>query len=223
MNELNLNALLSCKLFEGFSLESLQDIIKNLKHSVVNYSAGDIYALEGTACRSADIILRGKLKAWMVGLSSKEAVIDVRTIGHLMAPAFIFSHNNKIPVSVEVEEDSSIFRLTTEEFEKLLSGNALIRRNFIAYLSDMAVFLTEKVRVLSLSSVRDKVFYMLHSEYKKQGSAEIELNRSRTAIAQSFGIQKFSLIRCLNELQKEGRLIQVDGKRIRLLKLGYFK
>lgn len=222
MNELNLNALLSCKLFEGFSLESLQDIIKNLKHSVVNYSAGDIYALEGTACRSADIILRGKLKAWMVGLSSKEVVIDVRTIGHLMAPAFIFSHNNKIPVSVEVEEDSSIFRLTTEEFEKLLSGNALIRRNFIAYLSDMAVFLTEKVRVLSLSSVRDKVFYMLRSEYKKQGSAEIELNRSRTAIAQSFGIQKFSLIRCLNELQKEG-LIQVDGKRIRLLKLGYFK
>ena len=40
--------------------------------------------------------------------------------------------------------------------------------------------------------------------------------------AEAVGIQKFSLIRCLNELQAEG-LVEVSGKDIRLLKVDHFK
>ena len=48
------------------------------------------------------------------------------------------------------------------------------------------------------------------------------LGRSRQQIADSFGIQKFSLIRCLNQLQAEG-LVEVPGKDIRLLKVDHFR
>ena len=217
-----LRALSSSVLFEGFSRELILSALEKVNYKLVEYDAGDIYLLEGTPCRWADIVVKGSLSARMIGDSGKEVVMDVRKTGDLMAPAFIFSHQNRIPVSIEAREKSLIFRMTPEDLVSLMDRDSRIRLNFVRSISDISVFLASKVRLLSLSSVRDKVVYLLHAEYKKQGSELLHLNRSRQQIAESFGIQKFSLIRCLNELQAEG-LVEVSGKDIRLLKVDHFK
>lgn len=216
------NILLSCKLFEGFTAEELDAVLHDTGYSVVHLPSGEVYALEGTACRNADIVLKGKLKALMSGASGKEAVMDVRGPGDFMAPAFIFSHRNNLPVSIHAESEVELFRLSLPEFEALLKKDCRVNFNFLRHISDIAVFLAEKVRLLSLSRVRDKVEFLLTKEYRTQQSSTLILKASRKQIADSFGIQKFSLIRCLNEVQKEG-LILVKGKEITLLKPEYFK
>ena len=222
IEEIILRALSSSLLFEGFSRESILSALGEVNYKLVEFDAGDIYLLEGAPCRWADIVVRGSLSARMIGDSGKEVVMDVRKTGDLMAPAFIFSHQNRIPVTIEAREESLIFRMTPEDLLALMDRDSRIRLNFIRSISDISVFLAGKVRLLSLSSVRDKVVYLLHSEYKKQGNELLHLGRSRQQIADSFGIQKFSLIRCLNQLQAEG-LVEVSGKDIRLLKADYFK
>lgn len=72
------------------------------------------------------------------------------------------------------------------------------------------------MRVLSLFTVREKVAWLLLERAGEQGSNTIHLYRSRQEIADSFGIQKFSLLRVLSDLQKEGA-IKVDGRQITIL------
>ena len=91
-----------------------------------------------------------------------------------------------------------------------------IRMNFIRILSNIDVFLTRKMKILSLFTVREKVAYLLLERAGEQGSDEIHLERSRQEIADSFGIQKFSLLRVLSDLEKEG-VIEIKGKNIKIL------
>ena len=88
--------------------------------------------------------------------------------------------------------------------------------NFIRILSNIDVFLTHKMKILSLFTVREKVAYLLLERAGEQGSDEIHLERSRQEIADSFGIQKFSLLRVLSDLEKEG-VIEIKGKNIKIL------
>ena len=51
---------------------------------------------------------------------------------------------------------------------------------------------------------------------KEQQSRTIKLSNSRQEIADTFGIQKFSLLRCLSEFEDNGA-IKIDGKQITIL------
>ena len=133
-----------------------------------------------------------------------------------MAPALIFVQDSQMPVSVETEEPTRIFRMTPAELKRLIDSNERIRTNFILVLSQINYFLTQKMRVLALFSVREKVVSLLKQIASKQQSEVITLTRSRQQIADSFGIQKFSLLRVLATLEEEGA-IRVEGKTIRIV------
>ena len=103
-----------------------------------------------------------------------------------------------------------------EALKTLMDTDETIRMNFIRILSNIDVFLTHKMKILSLFTVREKVAYLLLERAGEQGSDEIHLERSRQEIADSFGIQKFSLLRVLSNLEKEG-VIEIKGKNIKIL------
>ena len=99
---------------------------------------------------------------------------------------------------------------------ELIDIDPILRRNFITILSNIDVFLTKRLRVLSLFTVREKIGYFLKEASGKQGSNIVQLDKSRQEIAESFGIQKFSLLRTMSELAEAGA-IRVEGKRITIL------
>ena len=72
------------------------------------------------------------------------------------------------------------------------------------------------MRILSLFTVREKVSYFIKEAAGKQGSNVVQLDKSRQEIAESFGIQKFSLLRTMSELSDLGA-IKVEGKKITIL------
>ena len=131
-----LRALSSSVLFEGFSRESILSALEEINYKLVEFDSGDIYLLEGAPCRWADIVVEGSLSARMIGDSGKEVVMDVRKRGNLMAPAFIYSHKNLIPVTIESRERSVVFRMSPEELLSLMDREPRIRLNFIRSISD---------------------------------------------------------------------------------------
>ena len=70
--------------------------------------------------------------------------------------------------------------------------------------------------MLSLFTIREKVAYMLLELSGEQGGNEIILKRSRQEIADSFGIQKFSLLRVLADFERDG-ILKVNGKQITII------
>ncbi len=205
-----------CPLFQGIDMAEIEVILQDISFKLVRYDKKDIYTLTGMPCKYADIVIKGELTTRMVSMSGKTVEVSRLNKGDIIAPAFIFAKDRTMPVSVETECETFILRFQPSEFETLIDHDIRLRRNFIQILSNIDVFLTKKMRVLSLFTVREKVAYFLTDTAKKQGSRTILLDKSRQEIAESFGIQKFSLLRCFSELVEQGA-IEVKGKQITII------
>ena len=215
-NDQMMQVLQKCPLFAGMSTLSIDLALANISYQIINFAPRDVYTLAGMPCRFADIVLSGSLICRMVSLSGKQVEVTRLRPGNLIAPAFIFAKNNSMPVSVETDSEVILLRMTPQTLKKLIDDDADIRMNYIRSLSNIDVFLTHKMKVLSLFTVREKVAYLLLERAGEQNSNTIRLTRSRQEIADSFGIQKFSLLRVLSEFEKEG-VIRVDGKTIEII------
>lgn len=215
-NDQMMQVLQKCPLFAGMSTLSIDLALGNISYQIINFAPRDVYTLAGMPCRFADIVLSGSLICRMVSLSGKQVEVTRLRPGNLIAPAFIFAKNNSMPVSVETDSEVTLLRITPQTLKKLIDDDADIRMNYIRSLSNIDVFLTHKMKVLSLFTVREKVAYLLLERAGEQNSNTIRLTRSRQEIADSFGIQKFSLLRVLSEFEKEG-VIRVDGKTIEII------
>lgn len=215
-NDQMMQVLQKCPLFAGMSTLSIDLALGNISYQIINFAPRDVYTLAGMPCRFGDIVLSGSLICRMVSLSGKQVEVTRLRPGNLIAPAFIFAKNNSMPVSVETDSEVTLLRMTPQTLKKLIDDDADIRMNYIRSLSNIDVFLTHKMKVLSLFTVREKVAYLLLERAGEQNSNTIRLTRSRQEIADSFGIQKFSLLRVLSEFEKEG-VIRVDGKTIEII------
>ena len=202
--------------FNGLTAKEIKELLQTVNYKIVEYPAKEIYTLAGMPCKYADFILKGELISRMTGLSGKQVQIDRLKACVLIAPAFIFAKNNAMPVSVETAQHTTIMRMMPSELKHLIDTNERIRMNFIQLLLSIDVFLTQKLRMLSLFTVREKVTYFLMKAAKEQQSRTIKLSNSRQEIADTFGIQKFSLLRCLSEFEDNGA-IKIDGKQITIL------
>jgi len=202
--------------FNGLTAKEIKELLQTVNYKIVEYPAKEIYTLAGMPCKYADFILKGELISRMTGLSGKQVQIDRLKACVLIAPAFIFAKNNAMPVSVETAQHTTIMRMMPSELKHLIDTNERIRMNFIQLLSSIDVFLTQKLRMLSLFTVREKVAYFLMKAAKEQQSRTIKLSNSRQEIADTFGIQKFSLLRCLSEFEDNGA-IKIDRKQITIL------
>lgn len=216
MDETVLQALTKCPLFAGMSETEIEIAMAGVSYKLVNYDKHDIYSLTGMPLKNADIVIRGVLVCRMSSLSGKQVEMSRLRPGNIVAPAFIFGKDSSMPVSVETDTEVTVLRMQKPVFRALLSANETILSNFILVLSNIDIFLTERMKVLSLYTIREKVAYLLMERAGEQGSNTIHLHRSRQEIADSFGIQKFSLLRVLADFAKQGA-IKVNGRKITIL------
>ncbi len=211
-----LNALTKCPLFAGMAPVEIEIAMAGVTYSIVNYDSHDIYALTGMPCKTLDIVIRGVLVCRMSSLSGKQVEVSRLHEGNLVAPAFILGKDTNMPVGVETDTDVTVLRMQKTVFHHLIGTHEQIRDNFIRVLSNINAFLTHRMRILTLFTVKEKVAYLLLELAGEQGSNVIHLSQSRQEIADSFGIQKFSLLRVLADFAKSGA-IKINGREVTIL------
>ena len=216
MEQRVLNALTKCPLFAGMAPVEIEIAMAGVTYSIVNYDSHDIYALTGMPCKTLDIVIRGVLVCRMSSLSGKQVEVSRLHEGNLVAPAFILGKDTNMPVGVETDTDVTVLRMQKTVFHHLIGTHEQIRDNFIRVLSNINAFLTHRMRILTLFTVKEKVAYLLLELAGEQGSNVIHLSQSRQEIADSFGIQKFSLLRVLADFAKAGA-IKINGREVTIL------
>ena len=212
-----LQGLRRCPLFNGLTESEIIDLMHTVRYRVIRCHKGDVHAIEGSVCQYADIIIKGEMVASMMGSSGRIVKVAGHQSGKLLAPAFLFASDNQYPVTIEATADTTIFRLMPADLEKILSYDPRLMMNYIKILSNVVSHLTKKVRMLSMS-VREKVILYLKEQSRLQQTKDILLTFSRQELADHFGIQKYSLQRCLNELKQEGAIL-VEGRLVHILSL----
>ena len=210
-----LQGLKQCSLFQDLTEPEIIDLMHSVRYRVVHYRKGDVLAFEGSDCLFADIIISGEMVASLMGPSGRIIRVAAHQAGKLLAPAFLFASDNQYPVTVEATTETTVLRLMPTDLEKMLNSDQRLMMNYIRMLSNIVCQLTKKVRMLSMN-VREKVSLYLKEQSRLQQTRNILLPLSRQELADHFGIQKYSLLRCLNELKQEG-VIRVEGRHIHIL------
>ena len=212
-----INSLTHCPLFYRMSEMEITDALDSISHKIIHFKKHDIYAIAGFEYPHADIVLHGNMTARMVAVSSGRQleVIQLQK-GDVIAPNFIFADKNVMPVTIETECEVRILRMSSRSLQHLVDTYATIRWNFISILSNIGAYLASKMKFISLLTIKEKVKFYLRAEALAQRSKVITLGKSRQHLADSFAIQKFSLIRCLAELAEDGS-ISIHGKEITIL------
>lgn len=211
-----LRGLSACPLFKGLTDEELMDAMHRVRYRVLTYKKGALFAMAGDECLHADIIISGEMTATMMSPSGRIITLNMHHSGNMLAPAFLFAADNHYPVTVEAVIDTRVLRLGRTDMEKLIHSDSRIALNEIHILSNIVSFLTKKVGMLSMS-VREKVERYFKEEQNRQQSRHLRINLSRQALAEQFGIQKYSLLRCLKEMQEAGEIL-IEGRVVHILK-----
>ena len=205
-------------LFKSLSQNELGDILSDLKITESKFKKGDILALQDEACNRLIILLSGKVKAEMSSPSGKIMKVEDIEAPNPLAILFLFGDDNRFPVEVTALEDITALVISKQSVLKMLGTSEVILKNYLDISANYASKLSKKLNFMSLRSIRQKLAMYILNLSKLQQSNIIELDKSKTAIAEYFGISRPSLERELTKMQDEGfiqssrKTIEIRGK-----------
>jgi len=184
------------QLFSSCSDEALQRLVSQPCRRQ-EYTAGRLIIAAGDPCRSLIVLSEGKAEARMMGEEGREVLVDRFQAPIILAPAFLFTSHNEIPVDVTAQTDCVVWFINKEAFFSFMTEEPAVLRAFLEVLSNKGHFLSHKMRSFAVQGLRDRVL-----EYLDDNGAI----RSVANTAQQLGVTRPSLSRLLSEMISDGTL-----------------
>ncbi len=132
-----------------------------------------------------------------------------------MATGFLFSADNRSPpVSAICRTACTFVVIPKENLSLLLKKYDEFMIAFLAYISNRVSFLSDKLRLVSLRTIRAKLAYYLLKE--SEGEKSFQLKTTKESIARLFSVSRPALVKVMMEMAEEG-IIEVDRRKITIL------
>lgn len=209
-------------LFAGLTAEEISHLFIHVNYKVMHMRKNEIYTFAGMDHFYATIVLKGRMQGYMMNHTGKTVRIAAVEEGDMIAPALLFSPSHVMPVTVKADNDASILRFAVGYLEEFINASPLVLHNFIVILSSIVTQLQTKIYQLTMLPAKERIVHYLVEKAREQDGKVITLDSTRQELADYFGIQKFSLNRCLTQLVQEG-LIAVEGRKITILNVAGMK
>ncbi|MGL6105521.1 Crp/Fnr family transcriptional regulator [Romboutsia sp.] len=217
MNEY-IKLLQSIDLFKNISYEEILDFFTPNLYIVKNYKKGSIIFLKNEECKTCNILLKGNVVIQDVDINGNVLTLNKFSSGDIFGDNLLFSSSNNYPMNIFSYTDTTVIHLKKELIFNLCKKDSVFLENFLMSVSDKTIILKDKVKKLSIKSIRECIVDYLLYQYKCQNNLTIKLDRSKKELAEEFGIQRTSFSRELNKMKKDG-LIDFDNKCIEIIDL----
>jgi CRP-like cAMP-binding protein len=161
------------------------------------------------------MVIEGNVRGEMMDATGRVLKIEDIGVPRPLAIAFLFGQNNRYPVTITANENSTLLVLPRASVIKLIQSSEVFLTNFMNVISNRAQFITDKLKFHSFQNLRGKLAdYLLELASSKAGV--IYLTKTHEELGEMFGVARPSLSRTLRELHNEG-LINAEGKRIEII------
>lgn len=209
-------------LFQDFAPQELSDLLTNNSHSIVQYKKNNIIHFESEKCRTMDLILQGEIIIQRIDEKGNVLTVAEFSEGDSIGGNLLFSHHPFYPMSVFTKTDVTILQLKKDLILQLCQHNRGFLLEFLTCVSDKAAVLSNKIKSISLKSIRESIIDFLNYEYHLQKSSKIKLSLTKKELAEKLGIQRTSLSRELSKMRKDG-LISYDARTITIQDLNIIR
>ena len=200
---MNISDLFQCPICRNIPLQEREAFLELLDYKIKSFKKGDFVARQGDVVDSLYLLLHGSVKTEMI--SDSGTVLNIETIQapNPLAPAFLFAENNRFPVDVVALEDSEAVLIPKSSVMKQLATNVIFLQSFMAFNSNRTNFLSERIKLLSVKTIKGKLAQYILSRTK---NLHFTMDRNQTQLAEYFGVARPSLARSLSEMTEDGIL-----------------
>lgn len=210
MEQTELDALCKCLFFRNKSAGEISGLLFQIRTSVKKHGRGETIFMEGDPALMIGVVLSGAVEVRKIYPSGKSVILSRFGAGQTFGEAVVFSKNPIFVATVVSLEPSTVLYLAKEEILRLFALDIGIMALFMENLSGRLVLLTQKIEILSLGTLRQRVAAFLLRLAKKEGSSCFTLPYSRKVWAEHLGTARPSLSREICRMRDLG-LLSFDG------------
>lgn len=212
INKMDLSIISRVPLFHSIQGDRIEHIFSELNIELSYFKKGEILALQDEPCNRLIILLKGSVKGEMTDPSGKVVKVEDIFAPSPLAILFLFGADNRFPVQATAREDVTALVVPRQSLLKMLQKEETLLKNYLDISADFASRLSKKLHSMSFRTIRQKVSMYILDLAKKQESEVVELDRTKSSMAEYFGVSRQSLERELTNMQHEGLIISERKK-----------
>ncbi|WP_346846457.1 Crp/Fnr family transcriptional regulator [uncultured Clostridium sp.] len=213
-----ISILENTELFKDISMSTINHLFVQDSFNIKTYKKNSVIYFQNEKCVTFDIVLKGIVSVQSIDEKGNYISISDFTIGSELGGNLLFSHKNFYPMMVLAKTEVTLIHLKKDLVLSLCQSNTTFLSKFLHSISDKTLILTDKIKTLSLKSIRQCIIDFLMYESYVQKSNIIKLEVTKKDLAEKFGVQRSSLSRELNKMRKDG-LIEYDAFSITIVNL----
>lgn len=205
--------IFQCPLCSSVPENERDQFIEDVRFTIKEYKKGDIIVTQGSLSDTLYILIKGEVSTEMADEKGDFMEIEYIKAPNPMATGFLFAADNRSPVSAICQSDCKVIAIPKDNVYHLMRKYESFMLTFLSYISNKVFFLSEKLRLVSLRSIRAKLAYYLLKE--SCGENVFRLKSSREDMARLFSVSRPALVKVMMEMADEG-IIDVDRRDIRI-------
>ena len=190
-----------------FKLLTREDIYYALRK---NASKNEIIFQEDEQCKYIGIVKKGEISISTYTASGNEIIYNEITDGGIFGNNLLFSDQPYYRGHVVVKKDTEILLYSKAAFMRILQKNREFLEAYLSFEANFAKGLNGKIKLLSIPSAEERLFYFISSQKKIAF-------KSVSSLANALFLTREALSRTISKLVKEGKIVR-KGNMIELQK-----
>lgn len=200
----HLNLLIAMKMFKEFTPSDLNTLFQHHLYGIKTYPKGRLVHFAEQKCTTWDLIMSGALEIQQIDEKGNVLTIATFFTGNNLGGNLLFSNHPFYPMHVIAKVDTEILHIKKALVLTLCQSNKAFLEAYLACISDKTTILTDKLKSISMKTIRESITEFLRYEYHVQKTYKIRLNMTKKELAERMGIQRTSLSRELQKMKGEG-------------------
>ena len=202
--------LASTKLYSKLSQEEIQELVDSRYGFIRKWRKGDILVKEGDSITNIDVIISGELSVERIFRDGTRSQVHHLKAGSIVGMEALGESGYRSLYYYTAVKELYMFCLPMADVQN--SGRIReeirlkIMNNVLNVLSHENNRQRQRVDILSVSSLRERILIYLYYQQKKANSNSIYLHYTRDEMASYLCVNRSALSRELSRMQKEGIL-----------------
>ena len=194
-------------LFHNFNDIELDDILKCIRAEIKNVKKNEVILFTGDKPLYIGIVLTGQLYVIREDYNGNSSLITAIMPGEEFAEAMCCADIAESPVTVKAERESTFLLLNFSRLlcscSKACSFHTKLIENMLKLIARKNIILQNRMEIISVKSVREKVMLYLEALAIKQGR-KVTIPFNREKMADYLCVDRSALSHELMKMKKDG-------------------
>lgn len=202
-----ISLLSKCILFNDVSTENIRPLLTCLNSYIKNYSNDEYVFFSGDEINHVGIILSGSAEIIKENLAGSRHIMAFLKPANIFAEGIVCTPNRISSVTIRAKEDSSILFIPYERITKSCGNSCNFHiqliQNMMLILGQKNYTLNNKIELLTLKGMREKIAAYLLTESKNNNSLSFQIIPNRSELAEYLNVSRTSMCRELARMKEE--------------------